>query len=68
MKKTALVLSGGAFHGAFQVGALKYLKENWSRLDSGHPSMKFDWVSGVSVGALNGLFVALEDCKALIEL
>lgn len=68
MKKTALVLSGGAFHGAFQVGALKYLKENWSRLDLGHPTMKFDWVSGVSVGALNGLFVALEDCKSLIEL
>jgi NTE family protein len=68
MKKTALVLSGGAFHGAFQVGALTYLKENWHRLDLGHPEMKFDLVSGVSVGTLNGLFVALEDCESLIEL
>lgn len=68
MKKTALVLSGGAFHGAFQVGALKYLKENWTQLGLGHPEMKFDLVSGVSVGALNGLFVALDDCKALIDL
>lgn len=68
MKKTALVLSGGAFHGAFQVGALKYLKENWSLLGLGHSEMKFDLVSGVSVGALNGLFVALDDCKSLIEL
>ena len=68
MKKTALVLSGGAFHGAFQVGALKYLEENWSHLALGHPEMKFDLVSGVSVGALNGLFVALDDCRALTEL
>lgn len=68
MKKTALVLSGGAFHGAFQVGALKYLKENWPSLGLGHSEMKFDLVSGVSVGALNGLFVALDDCKALLEL
>ena len=68
MKKTALVLSGGAFHGAFQVGALKYLKENWPQLGLGHSEMKFDLVSGVSVGALNGLFVALDDCKALNEL
>lgn len=65
MRKTALVLSGGAFHGAFQVGALKYLKENWSRLNLGSAAMKFDLVSGVSVGALNGLFVALEDFEAL---
>src|SRR5690606_12456701 len=68
MKKTALVLSGGAFHGAFQVDALKCLKENWSMLSLGHSEMKFDLVSGVSVGALNGLFVALDDCKSLIEL
>jgi NTE family protein len=35
-KKTALVLSGGGFKGAFQVGALKYLKDNWSKIDPLH--------------------------------
>lgn len=29
--KIALVLSGGGFNGAFQVGALEYLKQNWKR-------------------------------------
>ncbi|NUM42443.1 MAG: hypothetical protein HUU45_12520 [Leptospiraceae bacterium] len=30
MKKYALVLSGGGFKGAFQVGALRFLKKNWN--------------------------------------
>lgn len=68
MKKTALVLSGGAFHGAFQVGALKYLKENWAKLELGSPTMKFDLIAGVSVGSLNGLFVALEEFDELHDL
>ena len=41
-KKTALVLSGGGFKGAFQVGALQYLKNNWSRIDPSGSPMKFD--------------------------
>lgn len=68
MKKTALVLSGGAFNGAFQVGALRYLKKNWSRLNLGHPTMKFDLVAGVSVGSLNGLFIALDQFDELDKL
>jgi NTE family protein len=60
MKKVALVLSGGGFKGAFQLGALKYLKENWEKFDTGTNTMKFDIVAGVSVGSLNGLLIALD--------
>jgi len=60
MKKVALVLSGGGFKGAFQLGALKYLKENWGKFDTGTNTMKFDIVAGVSVGSLNGLLIALD--------
>lgn len=58
MKKLALVLSGGGFKGAFQLGALQYLRDNWQRFYPENPVMKFDIVAGVSVGALNGLLVA----------
>lgn len=58
MKKIALVLSGGGFKGAFQLGALQYLRDNWSRFYPDNEVMKFDIVAGVSVGALNGLLVA----------
>lgn len=65
MKKVALVLSGGGFKGAFQLGALKYLKENWVKFDPGNNNMKFDIVAGVSVGSLNGLMVASDKIDAL---
>ncbi|MGF1635513.1 MAG: patatin-like phospholipase family protein [Cyclobacteriaceae bacterium] len=68
MKKSALVLSGGGFKGAFQVGALKYLQENWHKLDPIHPKMKFDIIAGVSVGALNGLLVATDKFDELTSL
>lgn len=68
MKKTALVLSGGGFKGAFQVGALKYLKENWAKIDPESPTMKFDIVAGVSVGSLNGLFMAQDKYDDLMAL
>lgn len=68
MKKVALVLSGGGFKGAFQVGALKYLKENWQKIDPESGIMKFDIVAGVSVGALNGLMIALDRFDYLEEL
>lgn len=58
MKKVALVLSGGGFKGAFQLGALQYLNENWDKFDPGSSGMKFDIIAGVSVGSLNGLLVA----------
>lgn len=68
MKKTALALSGGGFKGAFQVGALQYLQENWNKLQTGTPPLKFDAVTGVSVGSLNGLLVASQKFPQLIEL
>lgn len=47
----ALVLTGGAAKGAFQVGALQYLAEH-------KPDLQFDIIVGVSVGALNGGYLA----------
>lgn len=47
--KNFLILSGGAFRGSFQVGAVEYL------LDKG---FKFDKVFGISTGAINGSLVA----------
>jgi len=47
--KRVLVLSGGAFYGAFELGVILYLIKE---LD-----MKFDVVCGTSVGALNAAMV-----------
>ncbi|MFC4872562.1 patatin-like phospholipase family protein [Negadavirga shengliensis] len=58
MKKFALVLSGGGFKGAFQIGALRYLKDNWAKINPGQPEMKFDIIAGISVGSLNGALLA----------
>lgn len=49
-KKRSLVLSGGGSRGAWQVGALKALVEQGNSWDTIH---------GVSVGALNGSFLAM---------
>ncbi|THH36446.1 patatin-like phospholipase family protein [Neolewinella litorea] len=68
MKKIALVLSGGGFKGAFQVGALQYLRENWDRIAPHRPPLSFDIVAGVSVGSLNGLMVALDKFDDLVQL
>lgn len=50
-KKVALVLSGGGGKGAFQVGAEKYLREV--------KGYRWSVISGVSIGALNGAFMAM---------
>jgi len=65
-KKVALVLSGGGMHGAFQVGALKALRDNWRDINTKwkgvdpNVPMKFDIVAGVSAGALNGVLTAAD--------
>src|SRR5690606_10294018 len=46
----SLVLSGGADHGAYQVGALKYLIKQKQH--------DYDIMCGISVGALNVAFLA----------
>ncbi|MGD2026533.1 MAG: patatin-like phospholipase family protein [Anaerolineales bacterium] len=51
-KKTALVLSGGGAKGAFQMAAEKYARE-----EKGY---QWDLIAGVSVGALNGMMLAME--------
>ena len=68
MKKIALVLSGGGFKGAFQIGALKYLNENWSQILPGQEKMKFDIIGGVSVGSLNGALLASNQLDELLKL
>ncbi|MDN3686299.1 patatin-like phospholipase family protein [Cyclobacterium jeungdonense] len=65
MKKLALVLSGGGFNGAFQIGALHYLKEHWPILGVDKESMDFDCVAGVSVGSLNGSLIASHQFEEL---
>ena len=54
--KNALVLSGGGFKGAFQIGALDYLRESGT-VDA---RLHFDVIAGISAGALNGSFIAAQ--------
>lgn len=50
--KKVLVLSGGGSHGAYQVGVLKRLIET---------GKSWDVIAGVSVGALNGTYLAMRN-------
>jgi NTE family protein len=49
---TALVLSGGGARGAYEVGVLRYLRERLT-VDT-----HFDIITGTSVGAINGAYIA----------
>jgi NTE family protein len=55
--KRALVLGGGAIKGAFQAGALKYVLDDYGYQPS--------FIYGISVGALNGAFLADRAGRAL---
>ena len=59
--KHALVLSGGGFKSAFQIGVLDYLREN-GFIDV---EMHFDVIAGISAGALNGAFIATQQYDQL---
>lgn len=50
--KIGLVLSGGGARGAYEIGVLRYVRE---RL--GMPT-RFDIITGTSVGAINGAYIA----------
>jgi len=63
--KYALVLSGGGFKGAFQIGALNYIEEHWKQITGLDEPMHFDLIAGVSVGALNGSLVSMKKTKQL---
>lgn len=67
-QKYALVLSGGGFNGAFQLGALNYLNENWYRITGRKEAMHFDVIAGVSTGALNGVMTAMGKLDELNDL
>ena len=54
-----LVLEGGGAKGSFHVGALKALYER---------GYTFDGVTGTSIGALNGAFIAQNDFDTLYEI
>lgn len=66
--KFALVLSGGGFNGAFQLGALNYINDNWKSITGLSSKMKFDLIAGVSVGAINGAMLASNKLGLLNEL
>lgn len=50
--RTALVLGGGGAKGAYQIGVWQALKAE---------SISYDWITGTSVGALNGALILMDD-------
>ncbi|MEM7138525.1 MAG: patatin-like phospholipase family protein [Myxococcota bacterium] len=61
MSGLGLILSGGGARGAYEVGVLEYIFSEFLDVQGKPP--KVDLISGTSVGAVNGAFVAshLED-------
>lgn len=59
MKKYGLVLAGGGTKGAYQLGALKALKEL---------GIKTQAISGASIGALNAVMYIQNDLNKLEEM
>lgn len=53
----ALVLSGGGARGAYQAGLIDYLRLS-RQISDGAPLTPYGIVTGTSIGALNGYFVA----------
>jgi NTE family protein len=51
-----LILSGGGARGAYEVGILEYIFSEFADAQGGGP--KVDLISGTSVGAVNGAFIA----------
>lgn len=58
-KKYGLVLEGGGAKGAFQIGAYKALKE---------AGVSIKGVAGVSVGALNGALICMDDLENAVKI
>ncbi|RZL96974.1 MAG: hypothetical protein EOP73_26660 [Variovorax sp.] len=56
-RRTAFILSGGGARGAYEVGVLWYVFDELVRLRRGIPP-RVDIVSGTSVGAINGCYLA----------
>ncbi len=64
-RKIALVLSGGNAWGSFQFGAIKYIEEE---IRKKFPGFDYSIIAGVSVGALNGIMLAMEKYDKLKEI
>lgn len=60
-KKRGIALAGGGARGAYQIGALKALREN-GYLENVHA------ISGASVGSLNAVFIAMDALDKAEEL
>lgn len=57
--KTALVLSGGGARGAYEAGVMLYLRQGLPAALGRRPGdVRFEIISGVSVGAVNACFLA----------
>lgn len=56
-RRTAFILSGGGARGAYEVGVLWYVFDELTRLRRGVPP-RVDIISGTSVGAINGCYLA----------
>ena len=56
MTQSGLILSGGGARGAYEVGVLSYIFGDLARQEKRSPH--FDIISGTSVGAVNGAFIA----------
>lgn len=54
--RVAMILSGGGARGAYEVGVLSYVYDDLSRLRGSPP--RVDILSGTSVGAISGSFLA----------
>ena len=67
MAGLGLILSGGGARGAYEVGVLQYIFSEF--LDSNGKGPKVDLISGTSVGAVNGAFIAsaIDDVPAGVK-
>jgi NTE family protein len=54
--RTAIVFSGGGSRGAYEAGVILYLRKRLAQV-LGHP-VRFDIITGTSVGAINAAFLA----------
>lgn len=59
MAKLGIVLSGGGSKGAYEIGVYKALKKLHKNVDI---------VTGTSIGAINGVFVAQNDLKGALKM
>src|SRR5262245_11146851 len=55
-RKVALILSGGGARGAYEVGVLSYVLDEFARLRKKPP--KVDILCGTSIGAINACYLA----------